>query len=603
MHPGRRIASTDYKTKDKKKAVRKILGLISEYKVRTIIAIISSALSSVFFIIGPKKMGNITTEIFKGIVSKYQGGTGIDFDAILKLVLVLLGLYLVGSAFRLIQGLIMTDVSQSISYNLRKKLAEKIQKLPISYFDTTSQGDILSRVTNDIDTLSQALNQSLTQIISSFTTIVGVLFMMFTISWQMTLVAILILPISGFLMSFIMKRSQKYFTNQQKYLGAVNGIVEETYAGQNIVKAFNAEHIKINEFEKENTKLYSVAWKSQFLSSLMQPIMSFVGNLGYVLMVVMGTVYAASGLITVGDIQAFVQYIRQLNQPIMQTAQITSVLQSTIAASERVFEFLEAEDEKDIISDNTEIYSDKSFITFEHVKFGYKKDEILIKDFNLNVEKGKKIAIVGPTGAGKTTLVKLLLRFYDLNEGVISYNGRDIASMSRYDIRSKIGMVLQDTWLFNGTIRENIRYGNISASDEDVENAAKVVQAHHFIEALPDGYEMILNEDTSNISQGQKQLITIARAVLADPEILVLDEATSSVDTRTEILIQKAMDNLMQNRTSFIIAHRLSTIKNADTILVLKDGDIIEKGTHDQLISNEKGFYKELYQSQFDTIE
>ena len=552
-----------------------------------------------FSIVGPKKMGEITTVIFSGLMSKLQGGAGVDFGQIGSLLLFLLGLYVISAALSFIQGVIMTGVSQKLSYNLRKQLAAKVHRLPMSYFDHVTHGDVLSRVTNDVDTLGQSLNQSLSQIVSSAATAIGVLVMMFSISWQMTLVALCILPLSAVLMGMVVKKSQKYFVGQQRYLGEVNGQVEEIFSGHVVVKAFNAQDDASAEFDHTNAKLYKSAWKSQFLSGLMHPIMNLIGNLGYVAAVVMGSAYAAWGLITVGDIQSFIQYVRSFNQPISQVAQIANILQSTMAAGERVFEFLDEEEEEQTVPNPVSIQGIQGEVTFDHVHFGYTPEKTIVNDFSATVKPGQKIAIVGPTGAGKTTMVRLLMRFYDVTGGSIRIDGHDIRDFDRDELRLLFGMVLQDTWLFGGTIEENIRYGRLDATDDEVVAAARAAHAHHFIKTLPGGYDMVLNEESSNVSQGQKQLLTIARAILADPKIMILDEATSSVDTRTEARIQKGMDELMRGRTSFLIAHRLSTIRDADLILVMKDGDIVEQGTHEELLAK-GGFYKELYQAQFE---
>ena len=546
-------------------------------------------------------MGKATTALFEGLISKVTGqsGSGIDFGYIGQIVIVLLVLYIISTVFSLIQGFAMSGIAQKVSYKMRKEISEKINRMPLKYFDTKTHGEVLSRVTNDVDTVSQTLNQSMSQIITSATTLIGVLIMMFSINWVMTLVALLIIPVSLGLISVVVKKSQRYFKSQQEYLGHVNGQVEEVYSGHNIVKAFNSEEREINKFNDLNDTLYKSAWKSQFLSGLMQPIMMFVGNLGYVLVSIIGGFLAIKGSIEVGDIQAFIQYVRSFTQPIAQTAQIANVLQSTAAAAERVFEFLDEEEE---VKDVENPISTKEIIgevEFNHVHFGYNPEKTIINDFTAKVKPGQRVAIVGPTGAGKTTMVKLLMRFYEVNEGNITIDGHNIKDFSRSDLRKMFGMVLQDTWLFNGSIMDNLRYGRLDATDEEVKRAAKAAHVDSFIKTLPDGYNMELNEEASNVSQGQKQLITIARAILADPKILILDEATSSVDTRTELLIQKAMDKLMEGRTSFIIAHRLSTIRDADLILVMKDGDIIEQGNHHELLKK-GGFYASLYNSQFE---
>ena len=587
------------KPKDFKGTFSKLLDYLRPYRLKLIIVMIFAIGSTVFSIAGPKILGKATTKIYEGVISKITGsGGGIDFQYLLNTVLLLLGLYIISAVFSYIQGLIVTGVSQKVSYNLRKEISEKINRLPLKYFDSVSHGDVLSRVTNDVDTVSQTLNQSLSQIITSATTLIGVLIMMLYISWEMTIAAILILPLSMVLVLAIVKKSQKYFIEQQKALGKVNGHIEEVYGGHNIMKAFNAEKEVVDQFRKINKELYDSAWKSQFLSGMMMPIMNFIGNLGYVAVSILGGWYASRGVIEVGDILSFIQYIKSFTQPISQVAQISNVIQSTVAAAERVFAFLEEKEEVTESAKPVELDKVEGRVTFENVKFGYNEDKIIIKSFSADIKPGQKVAIVGPTGAGKTTIVKLLMRFYELNSGRILIDGHDIKEFTREHLRSHFGMVLQDTWLFSGSIMENIRYGRLSASDEEVIEAAKAAHVHRFIKTLPDGYSMMINEEANNISQGQKQLLTIARAILSDPRILILDEATSSVDTRTEILIQKAMENLMRGRTSFIIAHRLSTIKDTDLILVMKDGDIVEQGNHEELL-RKKGFYAELYNSQF----
>lgn len=597
--PGHGPGGPAEKPRDFKGTFSKLLKKMSKYRFGLLAVIVLSIGSALFSIIGPKRMGEITTVIYTGLMSRLGGGAGIDFAQIGRLLLILLGLYVISALLSYIQGFIMTGISQKLCYNLRKQLAAKVHRLPMSYFDQVSYGDVLSRVTNDVDTLGQSLNQSLSQVVSSVTTAIGVLVMMFSISWQMTLVALCIVPLSGILMTIVVKKSQKYFVGQQKYLGEVNGQVEEVYSGHVVVKAFNAQDDVSAVFDKTNNKLYRSAWKSQFLSGLMHPIMNLIGNLGYVAAVVMGAAYAASGVISVGDIQSFIQYVRSFNQPISQVAQIANILQSTMAASERVFEFLDEPEEEQTVANPVPIDDIKGEVTFEHVKFGYSSDKTIINDFSAHVKPGQKIAIVGPTGAGKTTMVRLLMRFYDVTGGCIKIDGHDIRDFDRNDLRLLFGMVLQDTWLFGGSIAENIRYGRLDATDEEVVQAAKAAHANHFIKTLPNGYQMELNEESSNVSQGQKQLLTIARAILADPKIMILDEATSSVDTRTEVRIQKGMHELMKGRTSFIIAHRLSTIRDADLILVMKDGDIVEQGTHEELL-RKGGFYSELYQAQFE---
>lgn len=593
-----------------KKSMKKLLQYMGKYKIRIILVILFAIFSTVFNILGPKILGNATTILAEGLMSSFTGtGSGIDFAGIGNIMLWLIGLYILSALFSYIQGFIMTDVSMRVTYGLRKDISKKLNRLPLKYFDNTTNGEVLSRITNDIDTLSQTLNQSITQIITSVTMLIGILVMMFSINFYMTLIAICIAPISFIFIIAIVKKSQKHFTNQQKYLGNVNGHVEEMYGGHTVVKAFCGEDESLETFDEYNGKLYESAWKSQFLAGIMQPIMTFVSNLGYVGVCILGGYLAVSQGLAVGDIQAFIQYVRQFTQPIAQIANISNVLQQTVAAAERVFEFLD-EDEEVPESENpitvnesgepdTELnVSIEGSVQFAHVHFGYSSDKIIVNDFSAVVEPGQKIAIVGPTGAGKTTMVKLLMRFYDVNEGAILVDGYDIRDFKRSDLRSLFGMVLQETWLYSGSIKDNIRYGNLNASDEDVIKAAKAAQADHFIRTLPGGYDMVLNEEANNVSQGQKQLLTIARAILADPKILILDEATSSVDTRTEVLIQKAMDNLMHGRTSFIIAHRLSTIRDADLILVMNNGDIVEQGNHNELMEK-NGFYANLYNSQF----
>lgn len=555
--------------------------------------------STIFNIAGPKILGKATTELFHGLISKVSGGSGIDFDKIAKILIGLMCLYVCSALFSFIQGYIMTGVSQKLTYRMRKEISEKIDRLPMGYFDKMTHGEILSRITNDVDTLSQSLNQSATQVITSVATIIGVLVMMLSISPLMTVIAILILPLSMGLIGMIVKRSQRYFKEQQEYLGYVNGQVEEVYGGHNIVKAFNKEDDVIDEFDRDNDRLYRSAWKSQFLSGMMMPIMQFVGNLGYVAVVILGGYLAIKKTIEVGDIQSFIQYVRNFTQPIQQVAQVANMLQSTAAASERVFEFLEEPEEEAAPENPVVLKNPEGAVEFEHVHFGYNPEHTIIHDFSVKVEPGQKIAIVGPTGAGKTTMVKLLMRFYDVSGGSIKVDGHDIREFDRGELRRMFGMVLQDTWLFKGSIEDNIRYGKLDATHEDVVKAADAAYAHRFIQTLPGGYGMELNEEASNVSQGQKQLLTIARAILADPKILILDEATSSVDTRTEVRIQKAMDNLMKGRTSFIIAHRLSTIRDADLILVMKEGDIVEMGRHEELLAK-NGFYADLYNSQFE---
>lgn len=591
------------KANDFKGTMRKLIAYLSKFKISIILVIVFAIGSASFSIVGPKILGKATTKIFEGLVSKVSGGNvGIDFNAIGKILTFLLFLYLISALFSFIQGFIMSGISQKVSYNLRKEISAKLDRLPMKYFDTKTHGEILSRITNDIDTLNQSLNQSMTQLITSVTTMIGVLIMMLSISGIMTLVAVLILPISMFVISRIIKKSQKYFRYQQEYLGNVNGQVEETYSGQTIVKAFNREDEVIEEFDKLNDSLYNSAWKSQFLSGIMQPLMMFIGNLGYVMVSILGGWLAIKKTIEVGDIQSFIQYVRNFTQPMTQIAQVANLLQSTAAASERVFEFLEEEEEVQIVENAVSIDGLEGKIDFENVNFGYNPNKTIINDFSVNVKPGQKVAIVGPTGAGKTTIVKLLMRFYDVNSGSILIDGHNIKDFNRSELREMFGMVLQDTWLFSGSIMENIRYGKLNATDEEVIEAAKSAHVHRFIKTLPDGYKMKLNEEASNVSQGQKQLLTIARAILADPKILILDEATSSVDTRTEVLIQKAMDNLMEGRTSFVISHRLSTIRDADMILVMNEGDIVEQGNHEELLKK-GGFYANLYNSQFEEDE
>ena len=587
------------KAKDFKGTMKKLMNYMGRYKIAIFFVFVFAVGGTIFNIVGPKILGKATTEIFNGLVSKVSGGSGIDFGKIGKILVGLLCLYVVSAAFSFVHGYIMTGISQKMTYRLRKEISEKINRMPMNYFDKMTHGEILSRITNDVDTLGQSLNQSATQMITSVTTIIGVLVMMLSISPLMTVVALLILPLSMGLISMIVKRSQKYFKNQQEYLGHINGQVEEVYGGQNIVKAFNKEEDIIRTFDETNDVLYQSAWKSQFLSGMMMPIMQFVGNLGYVAVSILGGYLAIRQTIEVGDIQSFIQYVRQFTQPIQQVAQVANMLQSTAAASERVFEFLEEEEEDVTVPNPVSVEGLEGRVEFEHVQFGYNPNHTIIHDFNAKVEPGQKIAIVGPTGAGKTTMIKLLMRFYDVNSGAIKVDGHNLKDFNRSELRQMFGMVLQDTWLFNGTIEENIRYGKLDASHEEVVEAAKAAHVHRFVQTLPGGYNMVLNEEASNVSQGQKQLLTIARAILADPKILILDEATSSVDTRTEVRIQKAMDNLMKGRTSFIIAHRLSTIRDADLILVMRDGDIVEQGTHEELLA-QNGFYAELYNSQFE---
>jgi ATP-binding cassette, subfamily B, multidrug efflux pump len=588
------------KPRDFKGTMTKLVKYLSVYKLSFVIVFLFAIGSTVFSILGPKILGQATTTLFTGVMGVIAGtGTGIDFTSIGRIILLLVGLYLVSTAFSYGQGWIMSGVSMKITYQFRKDIAAKINRMPLKYFDGTNHGEVLSRITNDVDTVSQTLNQSLTQIITSVVTVVGVLIVMFSISWAMTIIALLTVPLSLAFTGVVIGKSQKYFKQQQDYLGHVNGHVEEMYGGHMVVKAFNGEARSVEQFDELNDTLYGSAWKSQFLSGLMMPIMGFIGNLGYVAVCILGGYLAVRNAITIGDIQAFIQYIRSFTQPISQLANISNVLQQTAAAAERVFEFLKEPEEIAEVSDPIKLSAVDGAVEFKNVHFGYSPDKIIIKDFSAAIRPGQKVAIVGPTGAGKTTMVKLLMRFYDVNSGAILVDGHNIQDFSRFDLRKLFGMVLQDTWLYNGTIMENIRYGRPDATDKEVKAAAKAAHADHFIRTLPESYQMVLNEEASNVSQGQMQLLTIARAVLADPRILILDEATSSVDTRTEVLIQKAMDDLMKNRTSFIIAHRLSTIRNADLILVMNEGDIVEQGTHAELLA-QNGFYAELYNSQFE---
>lgn len=602
MGHGHGGAAMGEKANDFKGTMKQLMKYMSEYKVALIAVLLFAIGSTVFSIVGPKILGKATTKIFEGLMAKVSGTGGIDFGAIEKILLILVCLYIVSALFSFIQGYIMSGISQKISYEMRNQISEKINRMPMKYFDTKTHGEILSRITNDVDTLGMSLNQSLTQLITSVTTMVGVLIMMLSISWIMTLAALVIIPLSMFAVRKVVGKSQKYFKKQQRFLGHVNGLVEENYGGHQIVRVFNKEEEVTEEFNKLNDELYDSAWRSQFLSGMMQPLMAFIGNLGYVMVSILGGWLAIRKTIEVGDIQSFIQYVRNFTQPINQLAQVANQLQSTAAAAERVFEFLDEEEEDQTVINPADANDIKGNIEFEHVNFGYKENKTIIHDFSVNVKKGQKIAIVGPTGAGKTTIVKLLMRFYDVNSGAIKIDGNDIRNFNRSELREAFGMVLQDTWLFNGTIKENIRYGKLDATDEEVVEAAKSANVHHFIKTLNDGYNMVLDEEASNVSQGQKQLLTIARAILADPKILILDEATSSVDTRTELLIQKAMDNLMEGRTSFIIAHRLSTIKDADMILVMNEGDIVEQGSHEELLEK-GGFYAKLYNSQFEDDE
>ncbi len=615
--PGRGMMGE--KAKDFKGSIRRMLGVIGAYRAGLLLVLVFAVGGTLFNILGPKILSRATDELFSGLMRKVQGLGGIDFGRVGQILLFLLGMYVLGAVFSFIQGWIMSGISQKVSYRMRRQLSEKISRMPMNYFESRTNGEVLSRITNDVDTLGQSLNQSITTLITSVTTMIGVLVMMLSISPLMTLIALVILPVSSLLIMFVMKKSQKYFRSQQEYLGHVNGQVEEIYGGLNVVRAFNREEQVKDAFDRDNTMLYESAWKSQFLSGTMQPIMQFVGNLGYVGVAISGSLLAVRGRITVGSIQAFIQYVRNFTHPIIQIAQVTNMLQSMAAAAERVFEFLDEEEEDQkaahhAVCTQTKTAGDgqlvteerpvtirdlKGEVTFEHVRFGYTADKTIIGDFSATVQPGQTVAIVGPTGAGKTTMVKLLMRFYDVNSGHIRIDGYDVRDFDRSELREAFGMVLQDTWLFKGTIMENIRYGRQDATDEEVIQAAKAAHAHRFIQTLPGGYQMELNEEASNVSQGQKQLLTIARAILADNKVLILDEATSSVDTRTEQRIQKAMNNLMKGRTSFVIAHRLSTIKDADLILVMKDGDIVEQGTHEELLRRD-GFYAQLYNSQFE---
>lgn len=602
MGPGHGTGAVE-KPKNFKETTKKLIKhYLVDYKWQLLIVFIFAIGSTIFMIVGPKILGNATTEIFNGLISKLSGGTGIDFGKIAGILLTLLTLYIISMLFSAIQSFLMTNVSQKLTYRMRNDIAVKINKLPMKYFDKRTNGEVLSIITNDVDTFSQNMNQSITQIITAICTIIGILIMMLSISVTMTIISIIILPITALVVRLIVKKSQKYFKAQQDYLGHVNGQVEEIYGGHNIVKVFNGEEKAIEDFDKMNHELYHSGWKSQFMSGLMHPLMNFAGNVGYVGVAILGGYLAAQGRITVGNIQSFIQYNKQFTQPINQIAQISSMLQSMVAASERIFEFLEEEEEIQEIPNAVSTKGLKGNVTFDHVQFGYNEDKIIIHDFNEVVKDGQKVAIVGPTGAGKTTMVKLLMRFYDVNSGAILVDGHNVKDFNRGELRQMFGMVLQDTWLFGGTIKENIKYGKPDATDEEVVAAAKAAHVHHFIQTLPKGYDMVIDEESSNISQGQKQLLTIARVILANPEILILDEATSSIDTRTEQQIQSAMDNLMKGRTSFIIAHRLSTIKNADVILVMNQGDVIEQGTHEELLAK-NGFYANLYNSQFQEAE
>ena len=590
------------KPRDFKGTMKKLIQYLGSYRLAILVVTLFAIASTVFSVAGPKILGKATTKLFEGVLAIIAGTGSIDFTAIGQIILWTLGLYLLSSLFAYIQGWVMTSISMNITYRFRHDISQKINRMPLKYFDGTSHGEVLSRVTNDVDTVSQTLNQSLSQIVTSVTTVIGVLIMMFTISWQMTMVALVIVPISFVIINAVVSRSQKYFKQQQDYLGHLNGHVEEMYGSHMVMKAFNGEEKSVEQFEQINSTLYNSNWKSHFLSGLMFPVMNFVGNLGYVAICVLGGYLAIHKAITVGDIQAFIQYVRNFTQPITQIANISNIFQQTAASAERVFEFLAEAEEIPETTTPIECASGPGRVDFKDVHFGYSPDKIIIDDFSFYAEPGSKIAIVGPTGAGKTTMVKLLMRFYDVNSGAILVDGHNIKDYTRGDLRCMFGMVLQDTWLFNGTIMENIRYGRSGATDEEVIAAARAAHVDHFVRTLPEGYQMVLNEETSNISQGQMQLMTIARAILADPRMLILDEATSSVDTHTEVLIQKAMDTLMKGRTSFIIAHRLSTIRDADWILVMKDGDIVEQGKHEKLLAK-KGFYAELYNSQFEGKE
>ena len=591
------------KARDFKSTMINLIQYLGSYKIAIVIVMLFAVASTIFSIAGPKILGQATTKLFEGVMAQIAGtGSGIDFDYIGRIILITLALYLASSMFGAIQGWIMSGISMDITYRFRKDIAEKINRMPFKYFDSTSQGEVLSRITNDVDTISQTLNQSLSQIITSVVTVIGVLVMMFSISWQMTLIALLTMPLSMAIIALVVRQSQKYFKQQQDFLGHINGHVEEMFGGHLVMKAFNGEAKSVEHFDGINDTLYSSAWKSQFLSGLMMPIMNFVGNLAYVAIAILGGYLAIQNAITLGDIQAFIQYVRSFTRPLSQIANISNVLQQTAAAAERVFEFLAEEEEILEVDDPVQIDKVKGHVEFQDVQFGYNPDKIVIKEFSADVLPGQKIALVGPTGAGKTTMVKLLMRFYDVNNGAILVDGHNVKDYRREDLRCMFGMVLQDTWLYNDTIMENIRYGRPAASDDEVIAAAKAAHVDHFVRTLPEGYNLVVNEEATNISQGQKQLLTIARAIVVDPRMLILDEATSSVDTRTEILIQRAMDSLMQNRTSFIIAHRLSTIRNADWILVMDEGDVVEQGTHEELLA-QNGFYAELYNSQFDHVQ
>ena len=598
-HGGGRGMMPAEKAKDFKGSIGKLITYIGRYKFPILVVMVFAIIGTVFNVVGPKILGKATTELSRGLMAKIAGTGGIDLTKIGQILIFVLGLYVISAVFTFVQHYIMSTISQKICYRMRKEISEKINRMPMKYFESRTYGEVLSRITNDVDTLGMSLSQSINQIITSVTTMLGVLIMMISISPLLTLIALFILPVSVFLITFVMKKSQRYFRSQQEYLGQINGQVEENFTGHLVIKAYNKEEEVINDFNRTNDHLYDSAWKSQFISGMMQPIMMFVGNLGYAAVALIGGILAIKGTIEIGDIQAFIQYVKNFTQPIQQIAQVANQVQSMAAAAERVFEFLNEEEEDQTVEHPANIEDVVGNVTFEHVNFGYKEDQTIIHDFSAKIKQGQKIAIVGPTGAGKTTMVKLLMRFYDVNSGAIKIDGHNIKDFNRRELRDAFGMVLQDTWLFKGTIMENIRYGRLDATDEEVIAAAKAAYAHRFIETLPGGYDMELNEDASNVSQGQKQLLTIARAILADNKILILDEATSSVDTRTEARIQKAMDNLMKGRTSFVIAHRLSTIRDADLILVMKDGDIIEQGTHEELLEKD-GFYAKLYNSQFE---
>ncbi len=589
------------KAKDFKGSIRKLTAYIGHYKIGILLVLLFAVISTVFNVIGPKILGNVTTELANGFMAKVTGTGGIDFAKIARFIMILLALYVASMIFSFLQGWIMTGISQKICYGLRKEISEKINRMPLSYFDSKPTGEVLSRITNDVDTLGHSLNQSVRQLITSAATLIGILIMMLTISPLMTLIAIAILPVSVILIGIVVKHSQKYFKAQQKYLGVIDGQIEESFSGQNIIKAFNREGAVMDDFKKTNNKLFRSAWMSQFISGMMLPIMTFVSNAGYVAVAISGSMLAAAGTIAVGDIVSFIQYVKRFTQPITQLSQVSNLFQSMAASAERVFEFLEEDEEEQTIDNPVKKDAFEGYVDFEHVSFGYNADKMIIRDFNCNIRPGQTVAIVGPTGAGKTTVVKLLMRFYDVNSGAIMVDSHDLREYNRSDLRSGFGMVLQETWLFNGTVMENIRYGKPDATDKEVIEAAKVAHAHSFIQTLPGGYQMVINEEADNISQGEKQLLTIARAILADRPILILDEATSSVDTRTEQQIQKAMNNLMKGRTSFVIAHRLSTIKDADLILVMKDGEIVEQGNHVELIQK-NGFYADLYNAQFEKV-